>query len=267
MEFIDNLKMYLRFASGLRSYVRQSLTLNEARRIIGRRMAERETRFLHLVRRGIFEYSKSPYLPLMELAGCEYGDISNMLGADGLKATLLRLRQAGVYVSYEELKGRVPMVRGSTTLEIPANGFENPHLKASYLAETGGSTGPGRRIPLELDHQAAQTPQLMLARWAHGCLDSPTGLWRGPIPDGTGVAHMLRAIRYGRIPVKWFTAQLNGDARPSLGYRLATQCFLNTLRILAVPVPRPQALRPNGMLLRVLGCGCFRLGGTDDWTP
>jgi hypothetical protein len=49
-------------------------------------MSERTANFLRLVERSIFGYSKSPYRPLLELAGCELGDIRNLVQTRGLEA-------------------------------------------------------------------------------------------------------------------------------------------------------------------------------------
>jgi hypothetical protein len=73
-------------------------------------MAEREINFLRLVERGIFGYGRSPYLPLLKMAGCELEDIRNMVKDRGLEDTLRALREARVYVTFEEFKGRDPIV-------------------------------------------------------------------------------------------------------------------------------------------------------------
>lgn len=70
MKFVNDLKMYWRFASGLREFVRHTISLKEAREIVRRRMAEREDNCLRLIERGIFGYPRSPYLPLLTLASC-----------------------------------------------------------------------------------------------------------------------------------------------------------------------------------------------------
>ena len=75
MSFFSTMKRYGRFGWGLRGFLRHTITLEQARAIVRQRMEEREANFLRLVERGIFGYSRSPYLPLMNLAGCEMGDI------------------------------------------------------------------------------------------------------------------------------------------------------------------------------------------------
>lgn len=86
--------------------MRNTVSLEEAQAMVRQRMADREANFLRLVQRGIFSYPRSPYLPLLKLAGCELGDIQNLVREKGLEGTLLTLREAGVYFTFEEFKGR-----------------------------------------------------------------------------------------------------------------------------------------------------------------
>ena len=39
---------------------------------------------------------------------------------------------------------------------MQARDFDNPYLSRCYYAQTGGSTGAGTRVPIDLDHLAAQ---------------------------------------------------------------------------------------------------------------
>ena len=61
MEIFDDIKMYGRFLWGLRSYLCRTISLEEARAIVQDRLTQRENKFLRLVERGIFGYSRSPY--------------------------------------------------------------------------------------------------------------------------------------------------------------------------------------------------------------
>jgi len=111
---LDELKMYVRFVSRLRSFLRHKITLEDARATVRRRLEERENHFLRLVEKGIFGHAGSPYLPLMKLAGCEMGDIRDMVQARGIEETLQELRRAGVYVDFEEFRAESPS-RGTDT--------------------------------------------------------------------------------------------------------------------------------------------------------
>src|SRR5689334_15673493 len=179
MGLFGELKMFSRFAWGLPGFLRHPITLAEARAMIERRLAERETNFLRLIERGIFAYPKSPYLPLLKLAGCEIGDIKNLVQSVGIEKTLHSLRDAGVYIGFEEFKGRKPVVRDGKIIPINPHSFDNPFLSSSYKTETSGTTGAQTRVETDLEHLAAQSTHLMLARQAHKVLDVPTALWRG----------------------------------------------------------------------------------------
>jgi hypothetical protein len=242
MSILGDMKMYARFAWGLRGFLRRTITLDEARETIRRRLAEREANFLRLVEKGIFGYPRSPYLPLLKMAGCELGDIQNMVRAKGLEETLCSLRAAGVYVSFEEFKGREPMVRNGHVIPVQLRDFDNPYISHCYYAESGGTTGAGTRVGVELDYLADQTNHVMLTRHAHGILDAPTILWRPILPACSGMNNVLRNVRLGNIPQKWFSPVISRDLRPALKYRLATQAFVVLGRLYGVPIPAPRHL-------------------------
>jgi len=194
------------------------------------------------VKKGIFGYPKSPYLPLMKLAQCEMGDIENMVKTKGLEGTLHALREAGVYVTFEEFKCRKPIERNGKVIPIKAKDFDNPYLRYCYESTTGGTTGAGTRVDIDLDHQAAQTPNIMLAYDAHGVLNVPTALWYGLLPDSTGIENILRASLYGNMPSRWFSPISIQDYRPALKNRIATQYIIGMGRLYGKPIPSPQPL-------------------------
>ncbi len=240
MGILEDIKMYGRFALGLRGYLRHTISLEEAQAIVKQRMEERETNFIRLVKKGIFGYRGSPYLPLLKLAGCELGDIEDMVQRRGLEKTLLVLREAGVYVRFEEFKGREPIQRNGQIIPVKAHSFDNPFLSHYYQSETGGTTGAGTRIDMDLDHLAALTPNSILNRAAHGVLNVPTAIWFGVLPDGTGIAIMLIFARSGYLPQKWFSPVMSQDLRPILKYRLANQYLITVGRWFGVPIPEPE---------------------------
>jgi len=100
MSLFADLQMYGRFAWGLPRFLRHTMALEEAQAIVQRRLAERETSFLRLVARGIFGYPRSPYLPLLKLAGCGLEDVRHLVHTEGFENTLRVLREAGVYPTF-----------------------------------------------------------------------------------------------------------------------------------------------------------------------
>lgn len=237
MSLLADMKMYARFAWGLRGFLRETITLEEAKAIVRERLEKRDENFLRLVEKGIFGYPRSPYLPLLKLAQVELGDIQNLVRAKGLEDTLRALREAGVYVTFEEFKGREPMVRGGQVIPVQARDFDNPYLRHYYYAESGGSTGAGTRVASDLDHLAELTAHYMLAYDAHGILYVPTAQWRGILPDASGVNNALRHARFGHVIDRWFAFE---PLQPPLKFRLATHYVVWMARVYGVPIPRPQ---------------------------
>jgi hypothetical protein len=233
---------YARFAFGLPSYLRRRITFEQARTILLRRLEQREENFLRLVERGIGGRPGSPYRWLLERAGAEVGDLRAMVRADGLEATLRALRRAGVYVTFEEFKGAEPIVRDGRVLRVGARDFDNPYPGGAYQVETGGTTGAGRRVTVDLHHLADRAPALLLADSAHGVLGLPAALWFEPLP-GSGLNSVLSRIPYGHVPERWFTSLRNEDFRPALRFRAANRATLAIARLTGTPIPRPEPLR------------------------
>src|SRR5262245_66199325 len=90
------------FYPALGAHLRDPLTVEAAREIVRRRLARRDADFLSLMRRSVFENRKSPYLPLLHAAGCEYGDLAALVQKVGVEAALHRLLLAGVYLTVAE---------------------------------------------------------------------------------------------------------------------------------------------------------------------
>lgn len=205
MSLLDDLRMYPRLAWRLISFLRNPITLEGAKDTIRRLLEERKDNFLRLLKRAVFDNPKSPYLPLLELAGCEFGDIELMVKRNGLLNTLKALREAGVYVTYEEFKGRHPIVRNGKVFQPKYNDFDNPLYKPDYYSQSGGSTGAGTQVRNGFDLVADISAHELVTSHAHGVLDVPIGLWRGILPDNSGIGNVLRAARFGRYAKKWFS--------------------------------------------------------------
>jgi hypothetical protein len=203
-------------------------------------MAEREANFLRFVEQNVFGYPRSPYLPLLKLAQCEFGDIEQMVRSKGLESTLYALREAGVYVGFEEFKGRRPIIRDSQTIHVRPSDFDNPHLRQYYYRRTAGSSGTATPVIIDLQHMADETPIRILGYDAHGALDMPTACGFGPLPDGTGFFIALRMARSGRMLEKWFPPFTASDLNPSIKYRLANHLMIRTARLYGAPIPWPE---------------------------
>jgi len=242
VSFLGDLKMYVRFLGGLPGFLRHPIALEQARAMLHRRLAERETTFLRVLERGVFGHPWSPYLPLLRAAGGTLGDVRDMVRTQGLDDSLRTLRAEGVYVSFEEFKGRQPIHRTGLTLSVAPHDFDNPYLRRAYQSETGGSTGAGTRVDTDLDHLATQATYQHVGYHAHGVLGVPTAIWRGVLPDGSGLSNLLRSAGCGQMPRRWFSPLSARDLRPSLKYRLATLGTVLVGRLARTGLPWPESV-------------------------
>jgi len=110
VSFIGQVTTYGRFALGLRRYRKEPATAELGRQVIGQRLRDRDSHFLALMKRAVYDNERSPYLALLRIADCEYGDLERTVRSDGIEPTLACLRDVGVYVTIDEFKGRQPIV-------------------------------------------------------------------------------------------------------------------------------------------------------------
>jgi hypothetical protein len=125
----DLLKL-VRLTRDLPGFVRTPVTTDQVARQMQHDLLTRPRRFLALARRGIYAQPSSPYLQLLRAAGCERADLESLVEDEGLEGALERLAAAGVYVTYDELKGRREAVRGSQRFHFTEADFDTPLLRS-----------------------------------------------------------------------------------------------------------------------------------------
>ena len=234
--------MYARFLRGLPSFIRHPITVDDAQAAIARRLAEREEALLRFANRGLLAAPRSPYPELFRLAGCEPGDLGVLVRDRGVEGTLATLREAGVYVTFEEMKGRAPLVRSGREIPVTPPDFDNPFLTRYYEGSTSGSTGLATRVNTDLEHLSVEAEHRVVSLWAHGLLGAPWAVWRPPLPAGSGINNVLRGARFGVPPSRWFTPLASEDFHAAIKYRLATHAILALGRALGARLPSPECV-------------------------
>ncbi len=226
----------LRFATALPGYLRKRISLEEAKAIVHSRLVNRETNFLQSVESSVFGYAGSPYRPLFEAAQCQFGDLRQTVTTQGLQNTLRLLREAGVFIKFEEFKGRKPIDRNGTSIPVRAHDFDNPFQKKTFVKTSSGSTGRATRTYLDLDYLAAQAPSILLAHEAHGVQTAPTLLWMVPV---ISIADMLRWARFGKAVDTWFSPSFEGLPK-SHKYMLTVIALRAAGRLAGFPIPKAE---------------------------
>lgn len=230
--------MYARFVSGMPGFLRQRITPSDARAIVAARLESRERNFLDLLERAVFARSESPYRFLLRDAGCELGDVRQMVDAEGLDGALSRLYDAGLRVSYDEFKGRAPITRAGRTLELTADSFDNPLARFHLEGETSGSTGTPTTVRADLAHITAMTPMLIVAHEATGVLGAPVILYRPVLPCIVATNNILTYIIAGNPVRRWFSPVASAEIRSPLRFRVADAITPSLVRLCGSPFPQ-----------------------------
>src|SRR5262249_49908726 len=156
-------------------------------------------RFLHLVERAIYPYPRSPYRSLLRAAGCEPGDLRALVAREGLEGALGQLADRGVYVSFDEFKGRSEIVRGSQRFAVTEDDFDYPGLAPHLESWTGGTRSAGSRVRISLAYIAAMAPNLALVFQTHGLERAEHAIW-----TTASFIRVLRVARLGAPLTAWF---------------------------------------------------------------
>lgn len=243
-ELLGYAGVFGRFPWALRRFIRNPLVLEEAHRLVHDRMAQRPERLLHLLRESVFDHSNSPYLALLQRADIGFEDIETLVSREGVEATLRHLRNAGVYVTFEEFKGRRPLERGAHRLEVKASDFDNPRARRDLTMATGGSTGQANQVYQDLDHIADLAVNEMVGLDVHGMLDAPSIHWSNILP-GSGIRFLLQRVRHGQYRQTWFTPIGWSDTKAWKKYAAATRYMVWWARRFGVKIEGPTVVRPD----------------------
>ena len=203
------MRKYLRFIDGFRRFHKIRMEPDEAialaRKSLKKRVAEREENFLNFVEKGIFQYSGSPYLKMLEPRKITFNDLRAWVRKDGLEAALRTLEAEGVYFTVDEFKGRVAVRRNGVRFQCNEKMFDNPFLAESYEVRSGATRSAGTRVRIDFDylHQRSLYDALLLD--VHGCLTAPVANWFPVFPGAPGINSSLRYAHIGNPVRKWFS--------------------------------------------------------------
>lgn len=237
---LSDITAFVRYAMGLPDFLRQTISLDEARENIQQHMENRKDNFLRLIKKGVYENPGSPYKALLKQARLNFSDIDHMVKQGGIESTLTELYEEGVYITLDEFKGRHPIKRPGFQLSVHAKDFDNPLLARHYNASTGGSRGAGTRLLVDFDLLEHEACSHALFLMAFDIAARPTGLWR-PLPPGVaGMKNALRHIKLGKQVEQWFTQNRNELNFGTWRHFLFTNYVIFASRLWRRPLPIPK---------------------------
>lgn len=237
----SDLRRALTFAPQFWRFLQTTLSLDDAREELQRRLASRDANFLQVLRNGVYAHPHSPYRRLLSWADCEYEDVARMVHARGLEPTLESLHDAGVYITFDEFKGRAPIVRHGRSLTVRPQDFDNPQVTRPYFyGRTGGTTGASVRIPMTWEHHRDQSVNIMLHQHAHNLLDTKLAFWF-PNFDAVVIPATMELLSFGKTPDRWFgpPTKMSRWPLPRLAFMAY---FIVAGRLARVRVPRPEPI-------------------------
>lgn len=235
---------YLRFVHGLRKFAKTRMVPDDAitlaRTLLKKRIASREENFLTLAGRGIFNYSKSPYLKLLASKRIGLDEVKTWVSRDGLEGCLQTLCEEGVYFTVDEFKGRVPVTRNGITFSCQESMFDNPFLSHAYEVRSGATRSAGTRIKIDFEylHQRSLYDALLLD--VHGCLKAPVANWFPVFPGAPGINSSLRFAHIGNTVQRWFSQVSEDRLKVNWERKIGTKTIFFVSRLYGAPLAEPE---------------------------
>jgi hypothetical protein len=244
LQGVREVRKYYRFLDGLRRFATARMepeqAVSLARTLLRTRVAEREANFLRLAERGIFNYPRSPYLPLLSARKISLGDLRSWVLHDGIEPTLEHLRSEGVYFTVDEFKGKSPVRRNGLSFVCHESMFDNPFLRFAYEVRSGATRSAGTRIRIDFDylHQRSLYDAFLLD--VHGCLSAPIANWFPVFPGAPGINSSLRFAHIGNTVQRWFSQVSEQQVHVNWEKRLGTKAIFVVHRLFRNPLAEPE---------------------------
>jgi hypothetical protein len=195
--FLDAPQAYLNFALKLRSFLKNTVIEAVIKETILKQLANREENFIKILKTNVFDNPHSPYLRLFKRAKLTYDDVVNMVTTLGLNDTLEHLYDRGVYITFEEFKGRIPIEREGLNFQADASDFDMPDLDPIMVGRTGGSTGTATLTKLDFNILQQDAKHYHINNKIHGLENATIVLWWGLFPDTTATHTILAYAHIG----------------------------------------------------------------------
>ncbi len=243
------MRKYLRFLFGLRKYLKERINpqeaIEKARKTLKERVAHREENFLSLVDRGIFGYSRSPYMTLLKAKEIAFTDIKKWVENEGIENTLMKLQSEGIYYTVDEFKGKTEVNRNGLRFRLDENAFDNPFLSTAYEVRSGATRSAGTRIRIDFDYLKERSLYDAFILNLHGALTSPIANWFPVFPGAPGINSSLRFARIGNPPKRWFSQVEKKNIKVNWEKRWGVNYIFFMSRLSGVPLKKPEFVSLN----------------------
>jgi len=210
-------------------------------------MRNRENLFLQFMKKGIYENEGNPYLKLLNIYNIGFKDIRGYVMKSGVEGSLKWLRDKGVYITLDEFKCRVPIIRKGEIFKFQEVDFDNPFLLNYVRTMTGGTRGRATRTKIDLDFLTNTAMHEALMFEVCNKNSAPRIVWIPCMPLHTGLVP-LRYCKLARPPSNWYSQiDPSGANIKGLDFKTKIIAFLihNAPRVLGIKCPLPEYLGFN----------------------
>lgn len=228
-------------AAGIPDFLRERVSVALAEEKIKQDLERREENFLEVARAQIYERPESPYLRLLKLARCEFGDLQTHVRGHGLESTLEKLAREGVYLTSDEFRGKKEVLRGRETFRISPRDLVRTDSTHGLSIQTGGTRNSPIRSVLSTARLAEQTYELAILFSAHRLSSCSHAIYDAMLPSSGGIKFILIYAKMN-VPVeRWFARKIPAHSRLAGWYhRLATRMIVLAGRRRARGFPKPE---------------------------
>jgi hypothetical protein len=238
---LKKVKGTLALIGSLRSYLRERVTVEQAREEIKKALQSREERFLELVHTRVYQVPNSPYLKLLKFAGCDFCDLESHVRRHGLERTLEQLAREGVYLTAAEFKGKQEVVRGGGCFRVTVNDFDRRDASPGLITQSSGTRNQPVRTSVALDWLALRTPLFAVFLDAHDLFTRAHAIYEPILPVTVGVHNVLHHAKFGITTDCWFACKIPSRTRFEAWYHeFMTSLVVLTGRMLGHRLPKPR---------------------------
>jgi phenylacetate-coenzyme A ligase PaaK-like adenylate-forming protein len=193
---------FIRFLIGLPRFLKTPISYDDAEATVIRNASRREQRLIDKLETAVFSYPRSPYRKLFDTAGLSKDEVIHLIRTYGVEEALNHFRSKGVYVTWDEFKGRRPVCRGERTFHFQPEDFDNPIMRTSLSTSSSGSSGVPVRVGNDLEDNTQSCVDWAVLFRAWGLEESPLLFWT---VDYAGMAiRYLKCSKIGKHFERWF---------------------------------------------------------------
>ena len=229
--------------AALKQFFRDRVTLDEAQDAIKTALAAREDNFLRLAKTHIYGNGCSPYLTLLQHAGCAFPDLEALVRRRGLEESLTELARQGVYLTAAEFKGKNDVVRGSLKFHVTRGDFARRDFWPGLMVQSSGTSNKPQTGHVALDWIAIWTYAKGLLLAAHDLFSCSHAVYDNILPAPAATYGLLQNAKLGVVTDRWFAQRMPAnnwitDAR----IRWATSLMVMAGKRYGPGFPRPEML-------------------------